>query len=152
MIKKMGIFFSLLIYLFLISSCMVKDKKAYFNDLIKNNNIENLSYDNLDYFYHYVSGFEDKVGLNYYYFSFDKYQNDFIEQFKSNKYRFYDEEFENFELELMNKIHLYIGNKYDEIEENYKIDFSRVYIYSYFPMIYFKETNELIIIEYILQR
>ena len=152
MIKKMGITFSLLIYLFLISSCIVKDKKAYFNDLIRKNNIENLSYDNLDYFYHYVSGFEDKVGLNYYHFSFEKYQNDFIEQFESNKYRFYDEEFENFELELMDKINLYIGNKYDEIDENYKIDFSRSYIYSYFPMIYFKETNELIIIEYILQR
>ena len=86
----MGIIFSLLIYLFLISSCMVKDKKAYLNDLIRKNNIENLSYDNLDYFYHYVSGFEDKVGLNYYHFSFEKYQNDFIEQFESNKYRFYE--------------------------------------------------------------
>ena len=152
MIKKFFIFLSLLINLCLITSCVAKDKKTYFNDLIRNNGIKNLSYDNLDYFYHYTSGFEDKVGLNYYHFSFDEYQNDFINQFDLSNNRFNNEKDTEFESELMDKIDFYIGNKYEEIENKYKIDFLKTYIYSDFPMIYFEENNELIIIVFILER
>lgn len=150
--KKIKIFVSILVFLFLLSSCIGYDKKDYYKKLIKENNIENLSYDNLEYFYHYASGFEDKIGLNYYYFSFDSYANDFIRQFELSDNSFSSEKSDDFENKLMTDIEKHINDKYDEIADKYKIDFTKSYMYSNFPMIYYKETNELIIIEFIYIR
>lgn len=130
-------------------SCIGYKDKDYFNALVEDNNIQYLKYNNLDYFYHYTSGFEDTIGINYYHFSFDEYASDFINQFSSGDNRFYIEKSTDFEEKLMENIKKHINNKYSQIKDKYKIDFEKSYIYSNFPMIYYKETNELIIIEFI---
>ena len=83
MMKKKGFLCFVFAFILFLSSCIGYEKKDYYKMLIKENNIENLFYDDLEYFYHYASGFEDKVGLNYYFFSFDNYAEDFIIQFEN---------------------------------------------------------------------
>lgn len=152
MIKKNSFICCVLTFIFLLSSCIGYDDKDYYKKMIKQNNIENLSYDNLEYFYHYASGFEDKIGLNYYYFSFDDYAEDFIKQFENCKNSFSDVKSTDFENELIDKIEMHINDKYYEIPLEYRVDFTKTYLYSDFPMIYYIDTNELIIFEFIYIR
>ena len=152
MMKKKGFLCFVFAFILFLSSCIGYEKKDYYKMLIKENNIENLFYDDLEYFYHYASGFEDKVGLNYYFFSFDNYAEDFIIQFENCENSFSNVKSINFEIELMNKIERYINNKYNEIPLEYRVDFTKAYIYSDFPMIYYIDTNELIIFDFIYIR
>lgn len=150
MIKKKSIFCCILIFIILfLSSCLRYDEKDYYKALIKDNNIENLLYEDLVYFFHYEAGFEDKVGMNYYFFSFDSYEEDFIIQFENSINSFSNEKSIDFENELMNKIKMHINDKYYEIPLEYRVDFTKAYIYSDFPMMYYIDTNELIIFEFI---
>ena len=59
MIKKMT-FYSIIIFVLFLSSCVGYKREDYFGMLVKNNNIDNLSYSDLKYFFHYTSGFEDR--------------------------------------------------------------------------------------------
>lgn len=152
MIKKKSILCFALTFIIFLSSCIGYEKKDYYSMLIKENNIENLFYSDLEYFYHYVSGFEDKVGLNYYFFSFDNYAEDFITQFENCENSFSNVKSIDFEIELMNKIERHIYDKYYEIPLEYRVDFTKVYLYSDFPMIYYIDTNELIIFDFIYIR
>lgn len=152
MIKKKSIFCCVLTFIFILSSCTIYEEKDYYKLLIKDNNIDNLLYEDLEYFYHYASGFEDKVGLNYYFFSFANYAEDFISQFENSENSFSNVKSIDFENELMNKIEMHINDKYYEIPLEYRVDFTKTYIYSEFPMIYYIDTNELIIFEFICIR
>lgn len=133
----------------LLSSCIGYDEKDYYNMMIRENKIEHLSYNNLKYFYHYTSGFEDRAGLNYYYIEFKEYPFDFISQFDKSLNSFYETKSEEFETKLLNDINEHIGNKYNEIPIEYRVDYTKNYSYSNFPMIYYIDTKVLIIVEYI---
>lgn len=151
MIKKILLYY-FLFFICLLSSCIGYNKRDYFEDMIDKNEFKYLSYTDLKYFYHYTSGFEDQVGLNYYYFSFEHYADEFIAQFKNDKNSFYSTKSDEFETKLVNDIYSHINTKYYEIPSEYRIDFTQKYKYSYFPMIYYTDTNILIIIEFIYKR
>lgn len=131
-----------------LSSCSFANKLR-FKELLGRYHIKNISCTDLKYSYIGSKGaLQDHRSVAYYYVSFDEYPTKFINQFESRIYKFNDGRNEDFEEELMKKIDCYIGEKYNEIEANYRIDFSKDYMYSTLPMIFYKDTFDLIIIDY----
>lgn len=146
---QMYVFITLISFFIILftSSCSLK-QKYQFKNLIDDYNIKHLEYKNLKYFYSHVVGFEDHYGLKYFFFEFDEYPEDFILQFEDD-YKFNDYKDLEFEDDLMDEIETSINSNYDEIDEKYKINFVKEYMFSNFPMIYFKQTNQLVIINFV---
>lgn len=146
-------FLMCLIFLALcLTSCKLDIRRSSYNTFIQETNLKHLEYEDLDYFYRYTSGY-DGCGLNYYVFTFEEEPEEFFNQFLSNsfesKYRFITEKNGDFEKKVINKINLYIGDQYKEIEENYRLNFTDKYIYNEFPMFYFENDKRLFIIEFL---
>ncbi len=135
-----------------LTSCKLNIRRSSFNTLIQETNLKYLEYEDLDYFYQYTSGY-DGCGLNYYVFTFEESPEEFFNQFLSNsfasKYKFNTEKNGDFEKKVFDKINLYIGDKYEEIEKAYKLNFTENYIYNEFPMFYFEKVKRLYIIEFL---
>lgn len=146
--KKIISFIILSFIVLFLSSCSLKERWN-FRNFLHEYNIKHISYKNIEYSYSHVTGFEDRIGIRYYFLSFDEYSLEFIDQFENSDYKFIEGKNILYEQNLMDKIESFINDSYYEIEEEYAIDFDKEYMYSEFPMIFYEDTNDLIIIEFV---
>lgn len=157
--KKKSIFIFTFIGAFMVSVIPIsyfiysQSERRYYDDLIKETNVNYLNFENLEYLFTYTSGFEDQVGMYYFVFAFDEQPNEFLNQFSNysfdNKFIFFDLTNQAFEVDIISKIQLHVGDQYGKVPDAYKLDFTNPYKYSNFPMVYFPNSKRLIIIQFI---
>lgn len=125
----------------LVSCSNMFSKKSRFEETIEENNITFLTKDNLIKTYYKVdTWFGEETGICYYFCKVDEDIRD--------KGIFFDEPNEVFEHDISYLVEHY-EEMYEKIPTEHRLDFSKKYYYSSTPMIYYPETNELILIKFV---